>query len=63
MVPEAVKEWIESQEPPFTIFVTPSKDIILVYGEGPWEAYRNWKSEMPDLPNQPVLQLIEREGN
>jgi hypothetical protein len=38
-IPQAVEDWIKSQEKPFTIFFTPERDIVFVWGDNPWKKF------------------------
>lgn len=49
MIPEEVRQWLESQSAPFTIFVTQDKEIILVVGDTPLKVYME-SLKVPELP-------------
>lgn len=62
-IPEEVEDWIKSLNKPFTIFFTPRGDLVFVSGEGPREAYRNYKGNIPYLPGllNPAIYLTDPE--
>jgi hypothetical protein len=44
-IPQEVEDWIKSQGKPFTIFFTPEKEIVFVWGDGPWRDFTRFRPE------------------
>ena len=49
--PNGLEDWLRKQDGPFTIFFNAAKEIVFVWGEGPWDAYQKRKiNSAPELP-------------
>jgi len=44
-IPQEVEDWIKSHDRPFTIFFTPEKEIVFVWGDGPWKNLTGYHPE------------------
>jgi hypothetical protein len=60
-IPQEVEDWIKSQEKLFTIFFTPEKDIVFVWGDKPWKAFIEFKPENLTGLLNPAIYRIEPE--